>query len=60
MESHPIETYEYAVAQGIDVEPAFNWWVTHVIKKRANIISLVNNRSARYINKTHKFGVRGA
>jgi hypothetical protein len=29
-ESHPIETAKYAVAMGIDHEPAFNWWVPHV------------------------------
>ncbi len=29
-ESHPIETAEYAVTKGIDLEPAFNWWVPHV------------------------------
>lgn len=57
-ESHPIEVAEYAVAQGLDSEPAFNWWVPHVIKKRAQIISLVKKRSARYLKKTHKFGVK--
>jgi hypothetical protein len=31
-ESHPIETAEYAVTKGIDLEPAFNWWVPHVLK----------------------------
>ena len=46
-ESHPIETTEYAVAQVLDGDPDFNWWVTHVIKKRAHIISLVNKRSTR-------------
>ena len=57
-ESHPIETAEYAVAQEIDREPAFNWWVPHVLKKRERIISLVRKRSARYLKKTHKFGIR--
>ena len=56
--SHPIETAAYAVAQGLDSEPAFNWWVPHVIKKRAHIIYLVKKRSARYLKKTHKFGVQ--
>ena len=56
-ESHTIENSEYAVSQGIDGEPTFNWWVPHVIKKRAHIIYLVKKRSARYIKKTHKFGV---
>ena len=56
-ESHPIETSKYAVSQGIDGEPVFNWWVPHMIKKRAHIIYLVKNRSARYLKKTHKLGV---
>ena len=56
--SHHIETAEYAFSQGLDGESAFNWWVLHVIKKRAHIISLVKNRSARYLKKTHKFGVQ--
>jgi hypothetical protein len=42
-ESHLLETAEYAVTQGIDHEPAFNWWVPHVLKKRARIISLFAN-----------------
>ncbi len=33
-ESHSIETAEYAVTRGLDHEPAYNWWVPHVLKKR--------------------------
>ncbi len=29
--SHPLETAEYAVTQGIDHKPAFNWWIPHVL-----------------------------
>ena len=32
-ESHPIQVAEYSLAQRIGHEPAFNWWVTHVLKK---------------------------
>jgi hypothetical protein len=38
-DSHPLETTEYAVTQGIDHEPTFNWWVPHVLKKCDQIIS---------------------
>ena len=31
-ESHPVETAKYAVAQGLEQEPAFNWWVPHVLQ----------------------------
>jgi Reverse transcriptase (RNA-dependent DNA polymerase) len=53
-ESNPLEVAEYAVSQGIDHEPAFSWWVPHVLKKREQIISAVNNR---YHKRTHKFGI---
>ena len=56
-ESHPIETAEYAAMAGIDHEPAFNWWVSHVLKKRDRIISMVKGRSIRYHKRTHKFGI---
>jgi hypothetical protein len=41
-ESHPIEVAEYANIIGIDHEPAFNWWVPHILKKKTDhIISIV-------------------
>jgi hypothetical protein len=55
--SHPIETAEYAVTKGLDHEPAFNWWVPHVLRKRDQIISLVHRRTTRYLKRTHKFGI---
>jgi hypothetical protein len=48
---------EYAVAQGIDTEPAFNWWVPFVLKKRERIIKLVKRRQARYLKRSFKFGI---
>jgi hypothetical protein len=56
-ESHPLETAKYAVTMGIDHEPAFNWWVPHVLRKRDRIISAVAKCSARYLKRTHKFGI---
>jgi hypothetical protein len=56
-ESHPLETAEYAVTQGIHHKPAFTWWVPHVLKKRDQIISLVCKRTTRYLKRTHKFGI---
>ena len=40
-ESHLVQTAEFAVAQDIDYEPAFNWWVKHVLKKRDRITASV-------------------
>ena len=52
-DSNPVEVAEYAVAQGIDHEPAFAWWVPYTLKKRERIIAAVNKR---YHKRTHKFG----
>ena len=54
-ESNPCMTAEYAVAQGIDDEPAFSWWVPHVLKRRNRMIAAVNKR---YFKTTHKYGIR--
>ncbi len=56
-ESHPIETAKYAKILCIDHEPAFNWWVPHVLWKRDCIISLVRKRNPRYLKWAHKFGI---
>ena len=45
------------MAQEIDHEPDFNWWVKTVLKKRIIIISLVKKRNNIYLKKTHKFGI---
>jgi hypothetical protein len=56
-ESHPIGTAEFVTMTGIDHEPAFNWWVPHVLKKLDRIISMVKGHSARYLKRMHKFGI---
>ena len=56
-ESHPIETAEYAYAQELEFEPAFNWWVHHTPKKRKHIVSLVKKRNVRYLKRNQKFGI---
>ena len=43
-ESHPVKVAEYAVAQGIDHKPAFNWWVMHILKKRDRTIAAARSR----------------
>ena len=53
--SNPVELTEYAVANRIDDEPAFNWWVSHTLRKRNRIISKVKSC---YWRTTHKFGVK--
>ena len=55
-ESHPIQVAKYAIAQVIKHEPAFNWWVHHVLKKKDRIISMVKRPSAWYLKWIQKFG----
>ena len=54
-ESRPIEVAEYSVANRIVEEPAFKWWVPHMIRKRNRIIS---NVKSRHWQTTHKFDIR--
>jgi hypothetical protein len=56
-ESHPLEMAEYAVMQGIDYEPEFNWWVPQVMRLWKHIISLVKKRKMSYLKKNLKFGI---
>ena len=55
--SHLVQTAEFAVTQGIDHKPAFNWWVKHVLKKRDRTIASVRIWQTRYLTKSHKFGI---
>ena len=32
-ESHPVELAEYARFRGIDIKPAFAWWVPYTLRK---------------------------
>ena len=54
-ESIPIELAEYAVAQKIHKEPAFNWWVNKTLRKRDRIIGKIGAQKARKPNM--KFGI---
>ena len=53
-ESYPIETAEFAVARGLDDEPAFQWWAKSTLRRRDAIISALKTR-ARQIK--HKYGI---
>ena len=54
-ESYPIEVAAYANVQGITDEPAFTWWVPHVLKSMDYIVATVNKC---YHKQTHKFGFK--
>jgi hypothetical protein len=53
-ESNPIETAEYEVANRLDKEPTFHWWVRRTLCTCDRIISKVKTR---YWKKTHKYGI---
>ena len=53
-DSYSIQIAEYAMANRIANEPAFNWWVHTVLRKRNRIVAKVK----RYWRMTHKFGIR--
>jgi hypothetical protein len=54
-DSNPIELAEYDVANKIDQEPAFHWWVANILRKCHRIIAKLKKR---YWRITHKFGIR--
>lgn len=53
-ESNPVDIAEYAVARGLEDEPAFAWWIPYTLRKRDVIVSAINSRVKK---KTHKYGV---
>jgi hypothetical protein len=54
-DSYPVQVAEYAIAAGIDKQPAFAWWVPFTIKKRQQIVSKIKSK---YWIRTHKFGIK--
>ena len=54
-DAYPVQLAEYAIANGIDHEPAFKWWVRKTIKRKDRMISKVKSK---YWKNTHKFGIQ--
>jgi len=53
--SFPVQVAEYAIANKLQEQPAFRWWVPDVIKRKTRMIKAVKTR---YFKKTHKYGIR--
>ena len=53
-ESNPVELSKYVLANDIDTDPAFAWWVLFTVIKRNRIASKLQNK---YWRTTHKFGI---
>ena len=54
---HQVEIAEFAVPEGIDHEPAFNWWVKHVLKKKDRKIVSIRKWQTRCLKRSHKVGI---
>ena len=50
-ESHPIETAEFAMARGIQDQPAFVWWVPFMLRKRDAIVYAIKTRVRKVTRK---------
>ena len=54
-EDYPIQLAEYTVSVKISMDPAFFWWVPHILQKRNSILAKVKSK---YWLKTHKCGIK--
>jgi hypothetical protein len=54
-DTYPVDLADYAIANGIETEPAFAWWVPYVTKKHTAIIAKLRSK---YWQRTHKYGIR--
>jgi hypothetical protein len=54
-ESNHLEVAEYAATKKLHDDPAFAWWVPHLLKKRNIVIAAVIKR---YHNRTHQFWIQ--
>ena len=53
-ESNPLDVSEYAVANKLVTEPAFQWWVPTTLRRRDRIIAKLHTR---YMKWVQKFGI---
>jgi hypothetical protein len=53
--SHPVQLAKHAMQRRLVGEPAFAWWIQHVLKKRNTIIGKLK---AKCWVRTHKFGMK--
>ena len=52
---YPLELAEYAIAQGIQDEPAFKWWVPQTVNHMRRLVKKVKKK---YWKTTHKYRVK--
>jgi hypothetical protein len=54
-EAYSVQTAEYAIANKLEDQPAFAWWVGPTLRRRDRIIVSATNK--RYHKRIHKFGI---
>ena len=52
---YPTELAKYAVAQGLEDEPAFHWWIPATLNHMRRILKKVKKK---YWRTTHKYGIK--
>ena len=53
-DSNPIEVAEFAIANQLDQEPTFAWWVRDALRHKKRIIS---KAKSHHWKTTHKWGI---
>jgi len=53
-DSNPLKLAQYAIANGIEEEPAFKWWVQEIMQKKRCIIAKIKTK---YRKTTHNLGI---
>ena len=53
-ESNPVDVAEYLLAQNINNELTFSWWVPYTLRKRDFIVLSINSR---FRKRTHKYDI---
>jgi len=53
--SNTVEVAQYAINNQIDLEPAFDWWVGDVLKRKERLIKMSQSHRLR---TGYKFGLR--
>ena len=54
-DSYPVPLADYEMANGIQYEPDFAWWVPFILKKQTSIIQKIRSK---YHQRTHNYGIR--
>jgi Zn-dependent M32 family carboxypeptidase len=54
-DAYPVQTAECMVVHKLSQEPAFKWWISHVLRRRQRIVEKLGKK--KYWRRTHKYGI---